>query len=619
MPTSAKSLCRKTFLAMPLFVVALFTAASCGSSGEGGQTTYAHTISRIIPYIEEQMQKDQVTGMALVLVDGGRTVWARGFGYADLAQQIPATEETLFEIGSNSKTMTAALVMQLAEQGRLHVDDPVVKHLPAFALKNPLGTFPSPGGAITLRHMMTHHSGIPGDLFNGAFTGSSTSRDHNKELVAYLAGEYAAYPTDFLLAYSNTAVSLLADVVAGASGQSFRERSEAFFTALGMDHTTFFRQSATVPARQSKGYILGKAYGPFYCHIPAAGSVLSSASDMAKYLKMVLAEGMGERSRVLAPETLATMLTRANDAVPLDGDFPMGLGWFLGDDDMAYAGRICWHNGGTVLMMSHMEILRDHGLGVVVMTNSITGASVAEGVAKKLLQLALEEKKGIQPPTPPVPDPSPVVTWTDAQLDEVAGVYVTTSGYDRLLRVPGGLRWISGAGHSPDVSSSGAMSEAVSERLLVPRANGWFSSPDSQEEQFEFSEVEGRRIMAAHTATSQRLLGERYEPPASLAEAWRARAGVYEVTNLDGDDVSRHVPEAYRLNSFTMALKVQDGLLVMEFTDGVHQGLQYVIHPVSDTQGYLRGLGRNLGGSVQVLPSAGGEELQLLGMRYRKR
>ena len=117
MPTSAKSLCRKTFLAMPLFVVALFTAASCGSSGGGGQTTYAHTISRIIPYIEEQMQKDQVTGMALVLVDGGRTVWARGFGYADLAQQIPATEETLFEIGSNSKTMTAALVMAASLDG----------------------------------------------------------------------------------------------------------------------------------------------------------------------------------------------------------------------------------------------------------------------------------------------------------------------------------------------------------------------------------------------------------------------------------------------------------------------------------------------------------------------
>ena len=607
---------RRFFLAAPFFLVVLFTAASCGSSGGG--TSYEKTMTQMTSFIEEQMQKDQVTGLGIALVDEDRTVWARGFGYADEAQQIPATKDTLFEIGSNSKTMVAALVMQLVEAGRLHLNDPLEKHIPNFAMKKPLGSFPSPGGEVTIRHMLNHHSGLPGDLFNGAFAVGKSDPAFNDYLVAYLAGEYGDFPPGFLLAYSNTAYSLLADVVAAASGQSFQERSQAFFRDLGMDHTTFFRESATVPPNQSKGYLMGQEYGPFYCNIPAAGSVLSSASDMAKYLKMVLAGGVGERNRVLSKETLSAMLTRTNGSVALDGDVSVGLGWFLSDDPLTYAGRLCWHNGGTLLMMSHMEILRDHGLGVVVMTNSITGAEVAHDVAHKALQLALEEKKGLRPPKAPDPDPSPVVTWTDAQLDAVAGIYVTTTGYDRLVREDGGLRWVENAHGAAARDGSGDVSGETGRRL-VPRANGWFSSPDSQGEQFEFAEMEGRRVMISHTSTFKGLLAERYEPPADFSDAWKARRGIYDLVNLREDDASRALPSEYGFNSFTAEFDIQDGLLVLELTQGVRKGMRYVIHPLSDTLGYLRGLGRNLGSSVQIISTGAGEELQLLGLRYRKR
>ena len=607
---------RRFFLAAPFLLVVLFTAASCGSSGGG--TSYENTMTQMTSFIEEQMEKDQVTGLGIALVDEDRTVWARGFGYADEAQQIPATKDTLFEIGSNSKTMVAALVMQLVEAGRLHLNDPLEKHIPNFAMKKPLGSFPSPGGEVTIRHMLNHHSGVPGDLFNGAFAVGKSDPAFNDYLVAYLAGEYGDFPPGFLLAYSNTAYSLLADVVAAASGQSFQERSQAFFRDLGMDHTTFFRESATVPPHQSKGYLMGQEYGPFYCNIPAAGSVLSSASDMAKYLKMVLAGGVGERNRVLSKETLSAMLTRTNGSVALDGDVSVGLGWFLSDDPLTYAGRLCWHNGGTLLMMSHMEILRDHGLGVVVMTNSITGAEVAHDVAHKALQLALEEKKGLRPPKAPDPDPSPVVTWTDAQLDAVAGIYVTTTGYDRLVREDGGLRWVENAHGAAARDGSGDVSGETGRRL-VPRANGWFSSPDSQGEQFEFAEMEGRRVMISHTSTFKGLLAERYEPPADFSDAWKARRGIYDLVNLREDDASRALPSEYGFNSFTAEFDIQDGLLVLELTQGVRKGMRYVIHPLSDTLGYLRGLGRNLGSSVQIISTGAGEELQLLGLRYRKR
>jgi CubicO group peptidase (beta-lactamase class C family) len=620
-----------------LLLPLLLTIVATLSCGGGDRTPAANTIDQMTPYIEQQMKDDNVTGLAIALVDDQRVLWARGFGYADAANKVPATENTLFEIGSNSKTFTAALVMQLAEMGRLSIEDPVTRHLPGFSIGTPLGSFPSQGGPITIRTMMTHHAGIPGDLLNGAFTGSLQYPIYNARFIGYLSGEYADYPTDFLLAYSNTAVSLLSNVVAAASGQSFEERSRRFFADLGMDNSTFYRESPTIPANQSKGYILGQEYGPFYCNIEPAGSILSSAADMAKYLKMVMAGGMGERARVLKSETIEAMLTRTNGSVALDFDTSIGLGWFLSDPEMAYAGRICWHNGGTILMMSHMEVLRDHKLAVMVMTNSITGGTVAEKVAKKALKLALAEKTGIMPPEPPVPDPSPIVTWTDAELDAVAGVYVTVSGYDLLTRVAGGLQWTGGAGSTPAGTGSqpgGTLRPSLDPLIgkplaevnapgnvqkLVPRANGWFSLPDSQQNQYEFKDVAGRRVMLVHADGSTTLLGERYVPPAAVPASWTTRLGRYSLANLDPYDASRYLPEAYRLFSSGMELKIKDGLLIMEWTDGAQVGQQYVIHPITGDLGYMRGLGRNLGGSVRAVAAGGGEAIQFLGLRYVKR
>ena len=619
-------------LLFPLLLTAM-TTASCGG---GSDAPYTYTINQMTPFIEQQMQDDAVTGLAIALVDDQRVVWERGFGYADAAGNVPATQDTLFEIGSNSKTFTASLVMQLAEAGQLKIDDPVTRHLPGFSIGQPLGSFPSPGGPITIRTMMNHHAGIPGDLLNGAFTGSVTYPDYNARLMATLAGEYADYPTDFLLAYSNTAISLLSNVVAAASGQSFKTRSQRFFTDMGMDHSTFYRESATAPPNQSKGYVLGEEYGPFYCNIEPAGSILSSASDMAKYLKMVMAGGMGERGRVLKNDTLDAMLTRTNGSVALDYDTSVGLGWFLSDPEMAYAGRLCWHNGGTILMMSHMEILRDHKLAVMVMTNSMTGGGVAERVAKKALKLALEEKAGIRPPEPPAPVYSPIVTWTNEQLDAVAGVYVTGWGYDLLSRVAGGLQWTSGAGLAAEDSESlpggtprfslnpltrkpsAGADAGGSVQKLVPRANGWFSLADSQQNQCEFKEVEGRRVMIVHAGGRTSLRGERYASPAALPPSWLARVGRYSLLNLDPNDASRYLPEAYRLLSSGMELKTKDGLLIMEWTAGAQTGQQYIIHPSTGSLGYVRGLGRNLGGSVQVINTAAGEQIQFLGLRYAK-
>jgi hypothetical protein len=116
------------------------------------------TLSRDIP---RQMKAAHVVGLSIALLDGDRTVWARGFGWADRARQVPVTENTLFHIGSSSKTMTAAAVMQLVEQGRVDLDAPLSRYVPGFRCAG------FPGSTITVAARAPGSQTCP-----TAFTGS---------------------------------------------------------------------------------------------------------------------------------------------------------------------------------------------------------------------------------------------------------------------------------------------------------------------------------------------------------------------------------------------------------------------------------------------------------------
>ncbi len=166
-----------------------------------------------------------------------------------------------------------------------------------------------------------------------------------------------------------------------------------------MDHTSFSRSSPKITGFQAKGYEAGNEQPRYVINVSTAGSVISSVLDMAKFIKMVNAGGMGERGRVLNPSTLETMLTQTNGGMPLDSS-RIGLSWFVDDPDLDYAGKLCWHNGQSSGFVSHLEILRDHKLGVVVLVNDATLNDVCTDIAKQALKLALAEKTGINAPAP---------------------------------------------------------------------------------------------------------------------------------------------------------------------------------------------------------------------------
>jgi len=369
------------------------------SCSKDGALDYSRTIREMTAQIERQMAEDNVIGAAIALVDDQRVVWERGFGYADAANGVPATSETIFCIGSTSKTFTAAMIMQLVEQGLVNLDDPLARYIPRFAVGAPLGPYPSTGEPITVRNILTQHSGIPGELTNGLFTGASHP-DFNARMVDYLRGDHAQYPPNYFFAYSNTAVAFLADVIAAATGMSFMNYSKVFLQSLGMNRSCFDRDDPSVAAGQTKTYYNGREYFDGYINSPATGAMLSSVSDMARYMRMILAGGVAPDGRtILRPESVRAMLSPQNTAVALDFDFRIGYIWWLCDPDLNYAGRVCQHGGTTTMTKTSLKMLLDHELGVIMLTNSNTAGSLRDAAPTGTLQLALEEKTGLAPPS----------------------------------------------------------------------------------------------------------------------------------------------------------------------------------------------------------------------------
>jgi CubicO group peptidase (beta-lactamase class C family) len=290
--------------------------------------------AQLVPMIRREMKRHHLTGLSLALVDGAGVAWAEGFGYADKEQGVPATPETVFKICSISKLFTATAAMQLVEQGKLDLDRPVQSYIPEFSIQT---RFPQ-SEPITVRSLMTHHSGLPVDNRRSMYAADA---DHDPEsfqtALDYLNHTFTAYPVDYIFSYSNLAIDVLGILIERVSGERFESYvTRHILKPLGME-TSSVRLDETTRRRLSKGYHLGKGmWEPMLRDIPAGG-VHSTALDMARFIGMVNGQGTFAGISILRAETLAQMLTPQNTGNPLDFNLAIGLNWALNRPALEYA------------------------------------------------------------------------------------------------------------------------------------------------------------------------------------------------------------------------------------------------------------------------------------------
>lgn len=322
--------------------------------------------------VDEILNRRPAVGLAVGVVRDGRLDFFRGHGLADIAANIPVTEDTVFRIGSVTKTFTAIAVMQLSERGLVDLDGLVEDYLRAYRLV----TAKAGHRPATVRHLLTHTAGLPQLAYpSRVFTpvlGETVPFGQRVPTLAefyrgrlHLIAEPGTRHT-----YSNHGFATLGQIVEDVSGVPLdRYLRENIFAPLGMEHTDLTRSDRVTP-RLATGYAL-RSRGPYPvgdCDlIPVgAGAIYSTASDMARYVGALLGGGANS---VLKPESVARMFAphyRPDPRVP-----GVGLAFFR---HRAGGHLIVEHDGLVPGFSSQMSLAPDDGVGIVAFTNGARSA-----------------------------------------------------------------------------------------------------------------------------------------------------------------------------------------------------------------------------------------------------
>ena len=207
---------KKQFIMIP-FVIGLFIN-NCNSIPEKPKSIpvndYSYLNEYLNNYIPEQMKEASIIGLSVGVVSDKEVLFAKGFGLADKASGIEVTPDTIFRIASVSKIVNLVIVMKLVEEGKLDLDTDIKKYLPELKIKSRFDSKP-----ITIRSILTHHSGLPSDRQKGFFTHGQV--DSLEKLVSDLDGEYTSYPQGFISSYSNLGHSILGRIVEKVTGSTY--------------------------------------------------------------------------------------------------------------------------------------------------------------------------------------------------------------------------------------------------------------------------------------------------------------------------------------------------------------------------------------------------------------
>ncbi len=320
-------------------------------------------------FIAAEMKERKIPGLSVAVIRDGKVIRATGYGFANLELQVPATKDTVYEIGSISKQFASEALMLLVEDGKLKLDDPVRKYLPANA--------PETWQKITIRNLLNHTSGLKDWIEVKEF---SYRREYSpEEFIDLVKGFPLLFLPNENWGYSNTNLPLIGIIVERASGKSF----EGFVNDRIIKPLSFpsirFKHQEDVVADRATGYVLrngewknGEPFRPKV--IAASGGILATATDLARWWEAVL------QGRVVNQSSLDQMLkpTKLNDGRSVAHGFAFFTDVFNGH-------KLIQHFGSTVGGFgSIVRYYPKEKLTVAVIGNLEDGGFGAEYISKRV-------------------------------------------------------------------------------------------------------------------------------------------------------------------------------------------------------------------------------------------
>jgi CubicO group peptidase (beta-lactamase class C family) len=370
-------------------------AADAASPGR-----YAEAWPVLDRFVERYLREMNAPGMALVLADRDGVQRVAHYGFSDVETRQPPTEDTLFEIGSISKSFVALALLQLRDEGKLDLDRPITDYLPWLRVE-------SKYAPLTTHHLLTHTTGLPGagDVFQ--------ADPELRHLAAYAPGEH--------FHYNNAMYDVLGILGWTLDGRELPELlRERILRPLGM------HRSEPVITLDVRGR-LAKNYAPFLgdrpysrhgrlCEAPGlvatggAGCVAATARDMGAYLAMMANHGRLADGRLVSEDAFRRFAT----AHVLAEDFGPGAHYGYGIAvDTLEGNRLLRHTGGMVSFMSSLMVDIDEGVGGFASVNAQQGYR-PNPVVRYGIELMRARRQGVASPPAPAPDVAVVVVNASA-------------------------------------------------------------------------------------------------------------------------------------------------------------------------------------------------------------
>jgi CubicO group peptidase (beta-lactamase class C family) len=357
--------------------------------------------------VQAELKEKNAVGAGVAIVKGDRVVFSKGFGAANIETNAPIGGDTLFQIGSITKTFTAAMILSMAQEGKLNLDAPIGDYAKNLSPKL---------SRVTLNQLLSHTAGIidEPDEFGAGDESLMASyiRSWKDDYCLFGAGE--------VFSYSNSGFALAGFTAQEASGKLYADLvSERIFQKLGMRSTTF-RPTVAMTYPLAVGHLTKPGEKPIVvrplpqdARLYPAGTFYTNLNDMARFAIAFLNGGQIEGKQILAPSVIEKMSAPRAKMLSAGDDTSYGYGLFM---NTRRGARVVWHNGSMTGYVATMLLVPERKFAVIILgnTNNVT----LDKSEEKALELNVKLE-----PLKDAPKAKPALPLTEAEMQKLVGVY----------------------------------------------------------------------------------------------------------------------------------------------------------------------------------------------------
>ncbi len=505
------------------------------------------------------LEENPIGGLAIGFIDKGGHRFEQGFGNVQA--------ETLFPMASVTKMITGAALMKLVQEEKAGLDDRLSDHLPDFNLRRPHPGSPD----ITLKHLVTHTSGLTRDILSMAQGYCPVTPS---DILGYLNRHPQITPAGYRHLYSNPGFEMLGLVIKEATGMPYHDYArEQVLLPLGM-HNSFWGQRKGHPGITGFHTMFSDSlYEEMPIHYMAAGGLHSNVPEMLNFLEGLLPGARPERN-ILTEASLKALFTHQNTDALLDTDLRMGVSVFLEELPPPFEGQLVFHGGGAMFANTMVMMAPAYGIGTVVLCNTAGSYPLVEQLARQLIYEALRVKTGqeVRHLEPSLPRED---AWPPEMQRQVTGHYVTANNVIRLVEENGQVFARAGGFHAP----------------LTFFEDGYFSYQDGF--YLKVRKMGDEHILFYLNNGQLTPFGRRRDhEPQAIPDAWAQAAGSYRsVSPCEAGSA---------LFYESLSLSVRDNALylgmlpekIVRDTYGIGQPIQQILLPLDEQTAVLQGFGR---------------------------